>query len=727
MSWSNKITILIDGSKIGSNLTNFPVLLNLSNSSGISDADLSLIFDELGNESYKIKIEDEYGVQLPIEIENWDSTHKTAQLWVRVPSLFAGQDKSLSLYYDSTKPSNREFVGIASEKAIKLSINVNSEGTYDTSKAYGGCVIKESDTSYKMWYTGYDGTTWRILYCTSNDGKTWSNFQLVIDKGSEGTHDANGARYPSVVKESNTLYKMWYGGRNSSNKETVLYATSTDGTNWSNFQRVINTGSEGTYDTASIYSLSVIKESDTSYKIWYGGSDGAYIRIIYATSTNGTSWSNFQRSINIGSEGTYDTQYAFKPSVIKESSVSYKIWYTGYDGSSHRIIYATSTDGISWSNFQLVINKNSEGTYDTSRAHVPFVIKESNNLYKIWYAGYNGSKDRILYATSEDGKVWTKNVANRVWDDNFVGVWHMSQEPTGGTGCILDSTSNQNNGTPHGNMTASDLVDGKIGKALDFDGNDDYTEINGICSDINSNGNYFTSTFAIKHGTTLPSSDSDTVLSMHGVTGNSNRAIFWIEPNHNYFSFILLNTSATEIIRLTSTKNVCDDNWHIVDLVYNAANKNFTSYIDGVQDQTGTASSNFVIESNGRASIGQEYDASTSDFFNGIIDEVRVSKIARSADWIKATYYSNWDNLVTFYPPQFKYTGYVQKGGVPVARPVHLYKRDTGELIGSTTSASGNGYFEIISEYDEYHFSVILPEITDSYNIIASDKIKPGT
>jgi hypothetical protein len=32
----------------------------------------------------------------------------------------------------------------------------------------------------------------------------------------------------------------------------------------------------------------------------------------------------------------------------------------------------------------------------------------------------------------------------------------------------------------------------------------------------------------------------------------------------------------------------------------------------------------------------------------GKVDETRISNIARSASWIKATYYSNWDNLVTF-------------------------------------------------------------------------------
>ena len=35
--------------------------------------------------------------------------------------------------------------------------------------------------------------------------------------------------------------------------------------------------------------------------------------------------------------------------------------------------------------------------------------------------------------------------------------------------------------------------------------------------------------------------------------------------------------------------------------------------------------------------------------FQGIIDEVRISSTARSAAWIKATYNSLWDSLITLY------------------------------------------------------------------------------
>ena len=285
-----------------------------------------------------------------------------------------------------------------------MTVDIGSEGTYDIERIYAPSVIKESDTSYKMWYSGREGGHYRIIYCTSTDGLNWTNFQMVVDFGSEGTYDTYHAFTPHVIKESDTSYKMWYTGHTPSNAR-ILYCTSTNGINWTNFQLVVDMGSEGTYDTHRTYSPSVIKESDTSYKMWYDGFDNDKYRIIYCTSTDGINWTNFQMVVDVGLEGTYDTIHVYSPSVIKESDTSYKMWYDGTDGQRYRILYCTSTDGINWTNFQMVVDVGSEGTYDTWRTHMPHVMKESSNSYKMWYTGYS-DKFVTIYAGSSDGINW---------------------------------------------------------------------------------------------------------------------------------------------------------------------------------------------------------------------------------------------------------------------------------------------------------------------------------
>ena len=122
-------------------------------------------------------------------------------------------------------------------------------------------------------------------------------------------------------------------------------------------------GAEGTYDTVHAYTPFVIKDGD-AYKMWYSSSDGSNLRILYATSSNGITWSNHQMVVDTGSVGTYSNVHAHAPFVIKDGDI-YKMWYAGYDSTTWRILHATSSDGITWSDHQMVVDIGSIGTYDT--------------------------------------------------------------------------------------------------------------------------------------------------------------------------------------------------------------------------------------------------------------------------------------------------------------------------------------------------------------------------
>jgi hypothetical protein len=88
--------------------------------------------------------------------------------------------------------------------------------------------------------------------------------------------------------------------------------------------------------------------------------------------------------------------------------------------------------------------------------------------------------------------------------------------------------------------------------------------------------------------------------------------------------------------------------------------------------------------------------------FNGIIDEIRISNTVRSAAWIKATYYSNWDDFVTFSesPIIFVFTN-------PI--PAHLSTAyGTTEQVCLTTTISGEEpeYIYDASFYDEFDVQI---------------------
>lgn len=113
-NWAKRIEITIADTNVDSNLTDFPILVYLSTSSGTGAADVSAVFDELGSDANRKKIavtSSDGTTQLYVEIERWDDANEKAWLWVKVPSILATGGATLYLYYDSTKADNTTYIG----------------------------------------------------------------------------------------------------------------------------------------------------------------------------------------------------------------------------------------------------------------------------------------------------------------------------------------------------------------------------------------------------------------------------------------------------------------------------------------------------------------------------------------------------------------------------------------------------------------------------------------
>jgi nitrogen fixation-related uncharacterized protein len=112
--WNKRIEIIVDHSNITDVLTNFPVMLYLSDSSGRFGNNISCIFDELQNSNNrkKIAITTSDGItQCYVEIESWDAADREAWLWTKVPVIDNSHDTILYLYYDRNQADNTAYVG----------------------------------------------------------------------------------------------------------------------------------------------------------------------------------------------------------------------------------------------------------------------------------------------------------------------------------------------------------------------------------------------------------------------------------------------------------------------------------------------------------------------------------------------------------------------------------------------------------------------------------------
>ena len=88
-TWKQRIPLAIDKDKIDGDLTNFPILIHLSDSSGIGGVDTTCVFDEIGANYLKIAVQYRGGAECYVEVEKWDAVAKEAWLWVKIPSIRA--------------------------------------------------------------------------------------------------------------------------------------------------------------------------------------------------------------------------------------------------------------------------------------------------------------------------------------------------------------------------------------------------------------------------------------------------------------------------------------------------------------------------------------------------------------------------------------------------------------------------------------------------------------
>ena len=221
-------------------------------------------------------------------------------------------------------------------------------------------------------------------------------------------------------------------------------------------------------------------------------------------------------------------------------------------------------------------------------------------------------------------------VGQSVWDSNYTAVYHMSQDPTGGAGCITDSTSAARNGTTYGTMTSGDLLDGA---ALDFDGVDDRVVASSL---YDHNAGQFCWEILVNNR----SAGTDKVV-LDNVSGS----------NWNYRTFVGFGTTGYARLFINyagASYNLYDAIDHTNNSVHIAALRNGSNvaalYTDGVIRASNTISG----DCSQAAGLTIGAGGTPSNWANCITYEVRLSSIARSADWIKLSHLSLTDQLVTW-------------------------------------------------------------------------------
>ncbi len=266
-------------------------------------------------------------------------------------------------------------------------------------------------------------------------------------------------------------------------------------------------------------------------------------------------------------------------------------WTIGFGSKLHTVYFGDNFDDVS---------NAAGGLPQAAATYTPGTLEMDKTYY--WRV------DEFDAAATHKGDVWSFKTIPlfAITDPNLIGYWKFDEA---GGDTAIDFSGYGNDGTLGGDP---ERVEGVIGGALDLNG--DYVAIDGVVDDI-TNKNITLSawirTTQPGEGNVIASNTDSSHVLQFGIDGGN----IWVDdgPGNDF------------------PPAVNDDQWHMITLVLSGSR--ITLYTDGVE--VGTVATSVDITTETRWSIGQEWDSAPSDFYFGMVDEVRFYDSALTADQVK--------------------------------------------------------------------------------------------
>jgi len=371
------------------------------------------------------------------------------------------------------------------------------------------------------------------------------------------------------------------------------------------------------------------------------------ICLLFLTSVASASWWNvnwkYRREITITNVSEALTDYQI---LVELNNTNFNFSHAQENGSDIRFVASDDQTLLNhWIEVWDFINQSAKIWVNVSE------ITEGTKIY-MYYGNENASDASDVNAT------FIRVI------DGVVGAWHFDEE----NGTIAHDTSGEgNDGTLYdGNTTNDDgntppqWTGGKFGKALSFDGVDDYVKVEDsdsldITDEITAVAWVKTSNTAAQ---TVVGKKSEILLRIDG----SGNAVFGINDGTGWYEAI-------------STKFVCDGNWHFLVGTFNGSS--IKIFVDESLAKE-TLKTTTIQDTTNPLTIGQ---LAGLNYFNGTIDEVCIYNRALSEEEI-SDLYNNYGYTTPNYPNKMLVQKYTEPEPVAiVGEEVLTVLSGVGKLI----------------------------------------------
>ena len=365
--------------------------------------------------------------------------------------------------------------------------------------AYGG--------NYRLWYGAWDCRNppdcdlghWQIAYAYSVDGVHWT--KPSVNPVSMPFSDESHQNAPHILKDSQGVYRMWYGCVKEGWRE--CYATSSNGFDWT----------KGSAEPSTPCWLSSIRVDGGVFRAWcvLGNSIG------YVESSDGLAWNLVGTNPVLVATEPWEAGSVLQATVVR-TPTGYLMWYTAgsTNPDAEAVGYATSLDGLQWEKSTTpVLSPGTPGSFDDHGVGFAFVLAETPivscdipeaNFFPL------GSTQVDCVATDRVGHVGTGSFTVTVLDTtppNVTCVPSHLTEATGPSGATVFYT-----------CLAADIVDGPVPATCSPPSGSNFplgtTEV--VCVARDGQGNTNTATSAADPAALVPT--RETPVFANGASGS---------------------------------------------------------------------------------------------------------------------------------------------------------------------------------------------------------------